>query len=327
VDNRHEAGFEIVAREDFSDVTFLLEIDHPLMAKAARPGQFVITILHDHGERIPLTIADFDRERGTVTLVIQAAGKSTREMQQTCRVGTRLLSVTGPMGEPTDLGDVRKVVLVGGGLGVAPVFPQARAYKENGAYVIGIIGFRTKELVFWEDKFKACCDEFIICSDDGSVGIKGLVTEGIKRAIRKHGDIDRLVAIGPPIMMKAAAETTRPHGIETVVSLNPIMVDGTGMCGGCRVKIGDGIKFACVDGPEFDGHEVDFDDLMNRLQRYKADEKLAFEKWSEDCRQQLPEDSDPAAAGPAASGPERQQPQVDAGMFDGTYRMGMPKGK
>ncbi|MDP6389593.1 MAG: sulfide/dihydroorotate dehydrogenase-like FAD/NAD-binding protein [Alphaproteobacteria bacterium] len=327
MDNRHEAGFEIVAREDFSDVTFLLEIDHPLMAKAARPGQFVITILHDHGERIPLTIADFDRERGTVTLVIQAAGKSTREMQQTCRVGTRLLSVTGPMGEPTDLGDVRKVVLVGGGLGVAPVFPQARAYKENGAYVIGIIGFRTKELVFWEDKFKACCDEFIICSDDGSVGIKGLVTEGIKRAIRKHGDIDRLVAIGPPIMMKAAAETTRPHGIETVVSLNPIMVDGTGMCGGCRVKIGDGIKFACVDGPEFDGHEVDFDDLMNRLQRYKADEKLAFEKWSEDCRQQLPEDSDPAAAGPAASGPERQQPQVDAGMFDGTYRMGMPKGK
>ena len=327
MDNRHEAGFEIVAREDFSDVTFLLEIDHPLMAKAARPGQFVITILHDHGERIPLTIADFDRERGTVTLVIQAAGKSTREMQQTCRVGTRLLSVTGPMGEPTDLGDVRKVVLVGGGLGVAPVFPQARAYKENGAYVIGVIGFRTKELVFWEDKFKACCDEFIICSDDGSVGIKGLVTEGIKRAIRKHGDIDRLVAIGPPIMMKAAAETTRPHGIETVVSLNPIMVDGTGMCGGCRVKIGDGIKFACVDGPEFDGHEVDFDDLMNRLQRYKADEKLAFEKWSEDCRQQLPEDSDPAAAGPAASGPERQQPQVDAGMFDGTYRMGMPKGK
>jgi len=295
VDDRHEtgagceAGFKIVTREDFSDVTFLLEIEHPLMAKAARPGQFVIVILHDHGERIPLTIADFDRRRGIVTLVIQAVGKSTREIQQTCHVGARLMSVTGPMGEPTDLGDVRKVVLVGGGLGVAPIFPQARAYKENGAYVIGVVGFRTRELVFWEDKFGACCDELIICSDDGSIGIKGLVTDGIAQAIRKHGDIDRLVAIDPPIMMKAAAEATRPHGIETVVSLNPIMVDGTGMCGGCRVKIGDRMKFACVDGPDFDGHEVDFDDLMNRLKRYRTEEKLAFEKWSEACRQKLPD--------------------------------------
>ena len=328
MDDKHEtgAGFEIVTREDFSDVTFLLEIDHPLMAKAARPGQFVIAILHDHGERIPLTIADFDRERGTVTLVIQAVGKSTMEMQQSCQVGSRLLSVAGPMGEPTDVGDARKVVLVGGGLGVAPVFPQARAYKENGAYVIGVIGFRTKELVFWEDKFRACCDEFIICSDDGSVGIKGLVTEGIEQAIGKHADIDRLVAIGPPVMMQAAAETTRPHGIETVVSLNPIMVDGTGMCGGCRVKIGDAIKFACVDGPDFNGHEVDFDDLMNRLRRYQVDEKLAFEKWSEACRQQVPEVSQPAAAEPIAlRSYGRPQPQVDISTFDGTNGIGMPK--
>ena len=188
------------------------------------------------------------------------------------------------MGEPSRIDDIGKVVCVGGGLGVAPVFPQARAFKERGAYVIGVIGFRNKELVFWEDKFRKYCDEFIICSDDGSVGIKGLVTDGIKLAMEKHADIDEVVAIGPPIMMKACAETTRPTGIKTSVSLNPIMVDGTGMCGGCRVKIGDSIKFACVDGPDFDGHQVDFDDLMNRLKRFAEDEKQAMERFSEACR-------------------------------------------
>ena len=279
-----ESAVRIVAREDFSDVTFLLEFAHPMMAKAARPGQFVIVIPHEHGERIPLTIADFDRTRGTVTLVIQAVGKTTKEMQQTCQVGTTLFGVVGPMGTPSHIGDVGKVVCVGGGLGVAPVFPQARAFKENGAYVIGVIGFRNKELVFWEDKFRKYCDEFIICSDDGSVGIKGLVTDGIKLAMEKHADIDEVVAIGPPIMMKACAETTQPSAIKTTVSLNPIMVDGTGMCGGCRVKIGDGIKFACVDGPDFDGHQVDFDDLMNRLKRFKEEEKKATQRWSETCR-------------------------------------------
>ena len=159
----------------------------------------------------------------------------------------------------------KKVVCVGGGLGVAPIYPQARGFKENGAYVIGVLGFRTKDLVFWEDKFRACCDELILCTDDGSAGMKGFVSDGIKVAIDGHSDIDEVVAIGPPIMMKACAETTRPHGIKTIVSLNPIMVDGTGMCGGCRVKIGDEVKFACVDGPDFDGHKVDFDDLMMRL--------------------------------------------------------------
>lgn len=277
-------GVEIVAREDFSDVTFLLEFSHPMMAKAARPGQFVIVIPHEHGERIPLTIADFDRGRGTVTLVIQAVGKTTKEMQQTCRAGSKLFSVVGPMGEPSHIGEGGKVVCVGGGLGVAPVFPQARAFKENGAYVIGVIGFRTKELVFWEDKFRQVCDEFIVCSDDGSVGIKGLVTDGIKLSLEKHDDISEVVAIGPPIMMRACAEATRPAGVKTTVSLNPIMVDGTGMCGGCRVKIGGAIKFACVDGPDFDGHQVDFDDLMNRLKRFAEDEKLAAERWSETCR-------------------------------------------
>ncbi len=276
--------FEVVARQDFSDVTHLIEIHHPMMAKAARPGQFVIVMSHEHGERIPLTIADFDREKGTITLVVQAVGKTTKEMQRNCQVGTELFSVVGPMGVPIDVGDAKKVVCVGGGLGVAPVFPQARAFKENGAYVIGVVGFRTKELVFWEDKFRKYCNEFIICTDDGSVGIKGLVTEGIKVAMEKHADIDELIAIGPPIMMKAAAETTRPHGIKTTVSLNPIMVDGTGMCGGCRVRVSGRLMFACVEGPHFDGHEVDFDDLMNRLRRFSAEEKLAMEKWSEACR-------------------------------------------
>jgi len=282
------ANFEIVAREDFSDVTYLLEVRHPLMAKAAKPGQFVIVMLHEHGERIPLTIADYDVDKGTITLVIQAVGKTTREMQDACKVGTSLYALVGPMGVPSHIGHARKVVCVGGGLGVAPVYPQARAYKESGAYVIGVVGFRNKDLVFWDDKFRACCDEFIICSDDGSVGIKGLVTLGLEQAIQRHRDIDEVVAIGPMIMMKGCADTTRPYGIKTMVSLNPLMVDGTGMCGGCRVKVGDKVKFACVDGPDFDGHKVDFVDMMTRLRRYTKEERMALDHWNEDkaCRMQ-----------------------------------------
>ena len=276
--------FEIVARKDFSDVTYLLEINHPLMAKAARPGQFVIVMSHEHGERVPLTIADFDREKGTITLVIQAVGKTTREMQQTCQAGTALHAVVGPMGIPSAIGKAKTVLCVGGGLGVAPIFPQLRAFKQNGAYVIGVIGFRNKELIFWDDKFRASCDELFICTDDGSAGIKGNVTEGIRRAIAKHPDIDECLAIGPPVMMKGCAEATRSHGIKTMVSLNPLMVDGTGMCGGCRVKVGGQVKFACVDGPDFDGHQVDFDDLMSRLRRFATEEKAALERWSESCR-------------------------------------------
>jgi NAD(P)H-flavin reductase len=278
------AGFPIVAREDFSDTTFLIEIDHPVMARAARPGQFVIVMMHDHSERIPLTIADFDRDKGSVTLVVQAVGKSTCEMQQLCRPGTALYGMVGPMGVPSHVGEAKKVVCVGGGLGVAPVFPQARAFKQGGAYVIGVVGFRNRDLIFWENKFRQCCDELTICTDDGSAGIKGLVTNGLEQAIDRHPDIDEVVAIGPPIMMKACAEATRPRGIKTVVSLNPIMVDGTGMCGGCRVKVGDRILFACVDGPDFDGHTVDFDDLINRLHRFGAEEKRALERWTETCR-------------------------------------------
>ena len=283
--HKHDLSrFEIVSREDFSDVTFLLEIRHPLMAKAARPGQFVIVMLHEHGERIPLTLADFDRNNGTITLVIQAVGKTTREMQQTCEVGTTLHALVGPMGIPTHASGVKKVACVGGGLGVAPIFPQARAFKESGAYVIGILGFRNRDLIFWEDKFRACCDELIVCTDNGSAGIKGFVTDGIKLAIAKHADLGEVVAIGPPLMMQACARVTRPYKIKTMVSVNPIMVDGTGMCGGCRIKVGDQVKFACVDGPDFDGHLVDFDDLMSRLRRYVKDERAATERWSKNCR-------------------------------------------
>ena len=283
---------EVVSREDFSSATFLLEVRHPMMARAARAGQFVIVMAHEHGERIPLTIADFDRARGTITLVIQAVGKTTREMQQSCRVGAALHAMVGPMGIPSPIGHAKKVVCVGGGLGVAPIYPQARAFKESGAYVIGIVGFRSKDLVFWEDKFRACCDEFILCTDDGSAGLKGLVTEGIRQAIGRHADIDEVVAIGPPVMMKGCAEATRERKIKTVVSLNPIMVDGTGMCGGCRVKIGGEVKFACVDGPDFDGHLVDFDDLMSRLRRHVREERAALERWTEGCR--MKDVADPA---------------------------------
>lgn len=273
-----ETGFEITAREDFSDVTFLLEVDAPLLAKAARPGQFVIVILHKRGERIPLTIADFDPDKGTITLVVQAVGKSTCEMQQRCRKGTYLHALVGPMGFPGEFG-AKKVICVGGGLGVAPIFPQLRAFKDSGAYVIGVVGFRNRDLIFWQEKFERYCDELIVCTDDGSAGIEGRVTLGLEAALARHDDVDRVVAIGPPIMMKACAETTRPYEIKTIVSMNPIVVDGTGMCGGCRVTVGDEIKFACVDGPEFDAHKVDFDDLMNRLGRFREDEAIAMDRW------------------------------------------------
>ncbi len=274
-------GYPIVARQDFSDVTYLLEVHHPMLARAAKPGQFVLVISQENGERIPLTIADFDREAGTITMVIQAVGKTTREMQQRCVVGAGLYCLVGPMGLPSDIGRSAKMVFVGGGLGVASIYTQVRAAKEAGAYVIGIVGFRNKQLIFWQDRFERYCDELIICTDDGSAGIHGLVTQGIELSLENHDDIEEVVAIGPPIMMRACAETTRPHGIKTTVSLNPIMVDGTGMCGGCRVVVDGEMKFTCVDGPEFDGHQVDFADLMGRLRRFTEQEQQAVEKWEE----------------------------------------------
>ncbi len=293
------SSFPILTRTDFSKSTFLVEIEHPVMAKAARPGQFVIVMLHEQGERVPLTIADFDRDKGTITLVVQAVGKSTREMQLLCKPGRDIYAMLGPLGIPSEISSkTKKVICVGGGLGIAPIYPQARAFKEAGAHVIGILGFRSSNLMFWEEKFRAICDDFIICTDDGSAGIQGLVTAGIEAAIKQNPDVDEVVAIGPPVMMRACAETTRPYGIKTMVSLNPIMVDGTGMCGGCRVKVGDEIKFACVDGPDFDGHKVDFADLFTRLQRYRPEEAEAMERYSESCRRlALAPDAAPSEGG------------------------------
>jgi NAD(P)H-flavin reductase len=285
--------YEIVRRADLSESTYLLEVREPAMARAARPGQFVMIMARPEGERIPLTIADFDGDRGTITLVVQAVGKTTREMQRDLGVGSHLHAMVGPMGIPSRMAGLRKVVCVGGGLGVAPVYPQARALREAGAYVIGVIGFRNRSLAFWLDKFEAVCDELIVCSDDGSIGIKGLVTDGIRLALERHADVDEVIAIGPPVMMQAAAEATRPGGIHTVVSLNPIMVDGTGMCGGCRVRVGGRTRFACVDGPEFDAHQVDFEDLKVRLRRFRQQEQVAVDRWAQGCR--IPDAPTPGA--------------------------------
>ncbi len=278
------SSFEIVGREDFSDVTYALEVRHPLMARAARPGQFVIVMSRPEGERIPLTLADFDRDAGTITLVIQAVGKTTRAMQRDAQVGSTLYGIAGPLGVPSSIHQRRTVVCVGGGLGVAPVYPQARAFHDNGTRVVGVLGFRSTEQVFWEEKFRDVCDDLILCTNDGSAGIQGLVTDGLTLALDSYEDVDEVVAIGPPVMMAACAELTRPRGVATTVSLNPIMVDGTGMCGGCRVRLRDGVRFACVDGPDFDAHQVDFADLTNRLGRYRGVETQAVEQWEDSCR-------------------------------------------
>jgi len=278
-----QPGFEIVGREDFSDAAYSLIIRHPLMARVAKPGQFVTVMAHEASERIPLTIADFEGDGGTITLVVLAVGRTSKKMQQTCTVGSSLFAVDGPMGVPSPLDRSKKVVCVGGGLGVAPIFPQARGLRANGAHVIGVLGFRTESLVFWKEKFEAICDELILCTDDGSAGIKGIVSDGIKRAIERHGDIDEVIAVGPPLMMKACAEVTRPRGIKTMVSLGPIMVDGAGKCAGCRIEVGGETRFACVDGPYFDGHAVDFDDLVGRIRRFAKQRQVKARSWSKDC--------------------------------------------
>jgi NAD(P)H-flavin reductase len=275
--------FEIKRREDLSEATFLLEVAHPMLARAARAGQFVIVMSHARGERIPLTIADYDRSAGTITLVVQAVGKTTREMQRDCVAGSSLYAVVGPMGAPSVLHSGGTVVGVGGGLGVAPIYPHLRAYKEAGRTVIGIIGFRTRALAFWQERFAATCDELIVCTDDGTAGRRGLVTEALAELLAAR-HVDEVVAIGPPRMMAACAETTRPFGVHTTVSLNPIMVDGTGMCGGCRVRVDQEMRFACVDGPDFDGHKVDFEELIARLSRFQPEERRALERWSAGCR-------------------------------------------
>ncbi len=269
--------FKILKRQQFSDVTYLWELDVPDIARAAQPGHFVIVRHGKGGERIPLTIADFDRERGTVTLVIQAVGKTTYMLME-LKEGDLLDDIVGPLGHARTFDTHKKVVCVGGGLGVAPVYPQLRKYKEMGAHTISIVGFRGKEHMFWADRFAEQSDECIITTDDGSHGIKGFVTTALAQVLDQHPDVDEVLAIGPVVMMKACAEMTRERAIKTVVSLNPVMVDGTGMCGGCRVSIGGQMKFACVDGPEFDGHKVDFDEMILRSKRFAREERTSMER-------------------------------------------------
>lgn len=274
--------YKIVGREQFSDTTFLWEVEAPDVAAAAQPGHFVMLRLHDGSERIPLTVADFDRDRGTVTLVVQALGKTTQEMRDRYLHGDGFADFVGPLGLPQHVEKVGHVVLVGGGLGVAPVYPQLRAFKEAGNRVTGIIGFRSKDLIFWEDRFAEYCDELIVCTDDGSYGRPGFVTEALRDVVERDSP-ELAVAIGPMPMMRACVETTRPYGTKTMVSLNSIMVDGTGMCGSCRVTVDGVVKFACVDGPDFDGHKVDFGELMVRQARFKNLEVKAAEAYGHIC--------------------------------------------
>ncbi len=274
--------YEITRREAFSETTFLWDVLAPDVAKASQPGHFVMLRLHEGSERIPLTVADFDRDKGTVTLVIQALGKTTLDMRDHYKAGDSFADFVGPLGLPQHVSQAGHVVLVGGGLGIAPVFPQLRAFKEAGNRTTGIIGFRNKDLVFWEDKFGEYCDNLVVCTDDGSYGKPGFVTAALQE-ILENDKPDLVIAIGPLPMMNACVETTRPFGVKTMVSLNAIMVDGTGMCGSCRVTVGDEIKFACVDGPDFDGHQVDFKELLLRQKRFKGEEATANTDYAHVC--------------------------------------------
>ena len=274
--------YQIVRRESFSDVTFLWDVLAPDVAKAAQPGHFVMLRLYDGGERIPLTVADFDRDKGTVTLVIQALGKTTREMRDCYKEGDSFDDFVGPLGLPQHVGNFGHVAFVGGGLGVAPIYPQLRAFKQAGCRTTSIMGFRNKGLVFWEDRFRASSDNLVICTDDGSYGRQGFVTAALEDLL-KTDKPDLVVAIGPLPMMHACVDVTRPFGVKTMVSLNTIMVDGTGMCGSCRVTVGKDVKFACVDGPDFDGHLVDFKELHARQKRFKSQEAKANEDFDHVC--------------------------------------------
>ncbi len=268
--------FKIVKREEMSQGTVILnEIEAPLIARKAKPGQFVILKANEDGERIPLTMAESDAEKGTITVIYMVVGKSTA-LFKTLQVGGGYQDVIGPLGKPTHIEKVGTVVCVGGGTGVAVLHPITRALKEAGNHVICIIGARSKDLLILEDKMRAASHELHVCTDDGSYGHHGFVTEVLKDVLVKE-DVKLAVAIGPVPMMKFVSLITKEKGVKTIVSLNPIMVDGTGMCGGCRVSIGGENKFACVDGPEFDGHQVDYDELMQRLQAYCEDEKACHD--------------------------------------------------
>ena len=270
--------YKILLRKDLAPKIHLFKIAAPAVAKKARPGQFVVIRIDEIGERIPLTVADWDREEGSVSIIFMEVGTATHRLAL-LGTGDYIANFIGPLGRPTHIEKFGTVVCVAGGFAVAPIMPIARALKQAGNRVISIMGARNKELLFWEDELRSVSDQLIVTTDDGSYARKGMVTEPLKELLRSGERVDRVIAIGPSIMMKFCAKTTEPFGVKTIVSLNPIMVDGTGMCGCCRVSVGGITKFACVDGPEFDGHQVDWDLLFARQRIYLDEEKISFERW------------------------------------------------
>ena len=268
--------FTIVKRRELNPTVTELWINAPLIAKKAKAGQFIIVRAKEDSERIPLTIAGFDREAGTVSIIFQVVGAGTMQLNS-LKEDEAVHDFVGPLGKATEIEGLKNVCVVGGGVGCAIALPIAQALHEQGTKVTGIVGFRNKDLVILEDEFRSCCDEFIIMTDDGSYGEKGVVTAPLEQRIVDGANFDEVITIGPLIMMKFVVKTTKPHNVKTVVSMNPIMVDGTGMCGGCRLTVGGQTKFACVDGPDFDGFEVDFDEAMHRGTMYKPFEAHARE--------------------------------------------------
>ncbi|MCX7785345.1 MAG: sulfide/dihydroorotate dehydrogenase-like FAD/NAD-binding protein [candidate division WOR-3 bacterium] len=278
--------FRILSKKVLAPNIKLFEFDAPLIAQKAEPGQFVVLRINETGERIPLTIADAKKDQGILVIVFQEVGKTTK-LLGTLNPGDTILDLIGPLGKPSEIEKYGTVVCIGGGVGTPEIFPVARALKQIGNKVISIIGARNKNLIIMENEMKSVSDELYITTDDGSYGEKGFVTDALKKIIEKGEKIDCVFAVGPVIMMKAVSDTTRPYNIKTIVSLNPIMLDATGMCGVCRVEVGGETKFACVDGPEFDGHKVDFDLLMKRLNTYLKEEKESmelFDKQIAGCR-------------------------------------------
>ena len=260
--------YRIIKKRSLNPTVSLMEIDAPLVAAKAEPGQFIILRVDEDGERIPLTIADYDRDNGTITIIFQIVGATTKKLD-TLNEGDSLHDFVGPLGTPSHTESLRKVAVVGGGVGCAIAYPVAKKLHDLGCIVHSVVGFRSKELVILEEEFRKSSDVFMAVSDDGSWGEKGLVTNALKTLIEQGNDYDEVIAIGPMIMMKFVCELTKQYGIKTIVSMNPIMIDGTGMCGGCRLTVGGETKFACVDGPEFDGHLVDFDEAMERSSMYR----------------------------------------------------------
>ncbi|MFC2034010.1 sulfide/dihydroorotate dehydrogenase-like FAD/NAD-binding protein [Chloroflexota bacterium] len=270
--------YKILEKQDLVPSIHLFKIAAPAIAKKAQPGQFVVIRIDEKGERIPLTVADWNREEGSVTIVFMEVGATTQRLA-TLKAGDSITNFVGPLGVPTHIEKIGTIVCVAGGFATAVIMPIARAMKEAGNKVISIMGARSKDLIFWEDKLRAASNQLIITTDDGSYGRKGLVTEPLVELLESGEEINQVMAIGPSIMMKFCAKATEPFGIQTIVSLNPIMVDGTGMCGCCRVSVNGETKFACVDGPDFDGHKVDWDLLFARQRTYLKEEKLSFEQW------------------------------------------------